>query len=73
MNNKGALNLPDHSFLTQILKTNDKGEFTYVPPRAGWWALTAIPETRKSARNPDGKKVKAELGGVLWIRCVDLE
>ena len=73
LNDQGALKLPDNSFLTQILKTNPKGEFTFVPSRAGWWALTAIPETRKSARNPDGKKVKAELGGVLWIRCADMK
>jgi cobalt/nickel transport protein len=73
LNDQGALKLPDHSFLTQILKTNGKGEFTFVPACAGWWALTAIPETRKSARNPDGKKVKAELGGVLWIRCADMK
>ena len=65
LNDRGALRLPDNSFLTQISKTNSRGEFTFVPPRAGWWSLTAIPETRKIARNPEGKKVKAELGGVL--------
>jgi cobalt/nickel transport protein len=73
LNDKGALKLPDNSFLTHILKTNARGEFTFVPPRAGWWALTAIPETKATARNPEGKKVKAELGGVLWIRCVDMK
>jgi len=73
LNDKAALKLPDNSFLTQILKTNSRGEFTFVPPRAGWWALTAIPETREIGRNPEGKKVKAELGGVLWIRCVDMK
>ena len=72
-NDKGALKVPDNSFLTQIHKTNGKGEFTFAPPRAGWWALTAIPETNKITRNPEGKKVKAELGGVLWIRCVDMK
>lgn len=73
LNDKGTLKLPDNSFLTQILKTNARGEFTFVPPRAGWWALTAIPETNKTTRNTEGKKVKAELGGVLWIRCVDMK
>ncbi len=73
LNDKDTLKLPDNSFLTQILKTNARGEFTFVPPRAGWWALTAIPETNKTTRNPEGKKVKAELGGVLWIRCVDMK
>ena len=73
LNDQGALKLPDNSFLTQILKTNPKGEFTFVPPRAGWWALTAIPESKQMTRSPEGKKVKAELGGVLWIRCADMK
>ena len=32
-----------------------------------------VPETKETARSPDGKKVEAELGGVLWIRCVDMK
>jgi cobalt/nickel transport protein len=73
LNDQGAVKLLDNSYLTHILKTNAKGEFTFVPVHAGWWALTAIPETKETARRPDGKKVKAELGGVLWIRCVDMD
>lgn len=73
LNENGAVELPDNSYLTHILKTNAQGEFSYVPVRAGWWALTAIPETGETAKSPDGKTVKAELGGVLWIRCVDMK
>lgn len=73
LNDHGTVTMPDNSYLTHILKTNVKGEFIYVPVRAGWWALTAIPETKETARSPDGKKVEAELGGVLWIRCVDMK
>ncbi len=73
LNEAGAVKLPDNSYMTHILKTNAKGEFSYVPVRAGWWALTAIPETTETAQSPEGKTVKAELGGVLWIRCVDMK
>ncbi len=73
LSDKGALKLPDNSFLTQILKTDSKGEFIFVPLRAGWWALTAIPDSKQMTRSPEGRKVKAELGGVLWIRCVDIK
>ena len=55
------------------LQISPKGEFTFVPSRAGWWALTAIPESKQMTRSPEGKKVKAELGGVLWIRCADMK
>lgn len=73
LNEDGAVKLPDNSYLTHILKTNAEGNFSYVPVRAGWWSLTAIPETDETAKNPEGKTVKAELGGVLWIRCVDMK
>jgi len=73
LNVGGALPIPDNSYLTHILKTNGQGEFSYVPVRAGWWAFTAIPETGETAVNPDGKMVKAELGGVLWVHCVDMK
>ena len=60
MNDLGALKLQDNSFLIVILKTNSKGEFTFVPPRAGGWALPGIPETRNTSRNPAGRKVKVK-------------
>ena len=67
------IELLTRGYLYKEIADNPKGEFTFVPPRAGWWALTAIPESKQMTRSPEGKKVKAELGGVLWIRCADMK
>jgi len=73
LNDKGEVKMPDNSYLTHILKTNAQGEFTYVPARAGWWVMTAIPEASEKGPGPDGKEVDIEMGGALWIRCVDMK
>ncbi|MCC6154915.1 MAG: DUF4198 domain-containing protein [Candidatus Hydrogenedentes bacterium] len=72
LNDKGAVKLPDNSYITHILKTDTQGGFTYVPARAGWWAMTAIPQSGEKAAGPNGKEVDLEMGGALWIRCVDM-
>jgi len=65
--------LPSNAFKTQILKTGSNGEFSFVPVREGWWALTALPDMNETAKAPDGTEVDAEIGGVLWIHVKNLE
>ena len=72
-NEDGAVVLPDPSFITQILKADAQGIFSFVPVRKGWWALTAIPEMDEQTDGPGGEKVPLEIGGVLWILGTDLQ
>lgn len=65
--------LPSNAYKTQILKTGSNGEFSFVPVREGWWALTALPEMDEKAKSPDGTEVDAEIGGVLWIHVNDMD
>ena len=58
---------PHDMMITQTVKADDAGIFTYTMPQAGWWgfaALNTAPEKRK--RNGQDKSV--ELGAVLWLR-----
>jgi cobalt/nickel transport protein len=73
LNKDHAVKAPNNAFITQVLKANQEGEFAFVPVRAGWWALSAIPESQQTIKSPDGDDVPNELGGVLWIRCVDMK
>jgi cobalt/nickel transport protein len=68
-----AVKLPSNAFKTQILKTGSNGEFSFVPVREGWWALTALPDMNETAKAPDGTEVDAEIGGVLWIHVKNME
>ena len=61
---------PSDYMITQTIKTDKNGVFTYAAPRAGWWGFAAL--------NPSDKKMKykgedkdVELGAVLWVKFHD--
>lgn len=72
-NEKQDVKLPNKSYVTQIIKTDAHGQFSFVLLKEGWWAFTAIPESTEVAENPDGKEVSAEIGGVLIVRANDMK
>jgi cobalt/nickel transport protein len=66
---EGRVKAPADCYVTQTIKSNDRGEFSYGIPKAGWWGFAAInlaPEMKK-----DGKQV--ELGAVLWVHAEDMK
>ena len=64
---------PNNSYITQIIKTDAHGQFSFTLLKEGWWAFTAIPESSEVTENPDGKEVGLEMGGVLIVRANDME
>jgi cobalt/nickel transport protein len=72
-NEGGAVQVPDDPFITQVIKADANGVFSYAMPRAGWWGFAALVEGDRKLVNPDGQEVDVELGGLLWIRAVDME
>ena len=71
--NDGSLKIPADPFITQVIKADASGQFTYGLPRAGWWGFAALVEGDKPAKSPDGKPAKTELGGLIWVRAVDMK
>ena len=56
--------------MTQVVRTDDQGIFTYAMPWDGWWGFAALAEAPEKVKSPDGKEeVGVELGAVLWIRA----
>jgi len=64
--------IPADPFITQVIKADGNGVFSYTMPRAGWWAFAALVEGERKIRNPDGEMVPVELGGLMWVRCADM-
>jgi cobalt/nickel transport protein len=62
---------PNDYFVTQVVKTDKNGVFTFVPPHAGWWGFSALNEEKNAIKHPDGKKKDAEYGAVLWVQFTD--
>lgn len=58
---------PTASHLTQVVKTDKNGVFTYAMPWAGWWGFAALTTSGQKMKK-DGQDKNVELGGVLWIK-----
>ncbi len=64
-NTKG-LKAPSEDFITQEVKTNELGEFSFAMPLAGWWGFSALIDDDETIKK-DGKTYPVELGGVIWV------
>ncbi len=63
---------PRDAFVTQVVKTDSNGVFSYTMPRAGWWGFAALITGEEKMKNPEGKLVDVELGGLMWVKTVDM-
>jgi cobalt/nickel transport protein len=70
--NDGSVTPPAGPFVTQVLKADANGLFTYAMPRAGWWGFAALMEGDEPMQNPDGKAVPVEQGALIWVRTRDM-
>jgi cobalt/nickel transport protein len=64
--------VPNGAFVTQVIKADANGTFCYTMPRAGWWGFAALVEGEKRP-GPDGKPAQVELGGLMWVKAVDMQ
>jgi cobalt/nickel transport protein len=63
---------PRDAFITQVVKADPNGVFSYTMPRAGWWGFAALITGDEKMKNPSGKAVEVELGGLMWVKTVDM-
>ncbi|MGC9324286.1 MAG: DUF4198 domain-containing protein [Desulfomonilia bacterium] len=59
---------PDDVFITQVVKTDAEGVFTYAAPNAGWWGFAALNTSNEKIKDKD-----VELGAVLWVKFYDMK
>jgi len=65
--------IPADAFITQVIKADANGVFSYAMPKAGWWGFAALLEGDENMKNPEGKEVEVEMGALIWIKTVDME
>lgn len=70
--NDGSITAPNDAFVTQVIKADANGTFTYAMPRAGWWGFAALIDGDRPMKSPDGRDVPVELGALIWVRTVDM-
>ena len=70
--NPSLVHPPSDPFITQVVKTDANGFFTYAMPRAGWWGFAAL-STADWTLKHDGQDKSVELGAVMWVHTTDME
>lgn len=71
-NEKGRYEAPASPFVTQVIKTDQNGLFTYAMPMAGWWGFAALSEDTRKLKH-EGKEYPVEIGAVMWVRVYDMK
>lgn len=67
--NDGSVSPPNDAFVTQVIKADANGVFTYAMPRAGWWGFAALLEADAKMKSPSGKEAPVELGALMWVKA----
>ena len=59
-------NAPSENMVTQTIKADDAGIFSFVAPREGWWGFAALLEDDQKIMF-EGVEKDVEIGAVSWI------
>jgi cobalt/nickel transport protein len=57
---------PTDYMVTQTIKADRNGVFTYAAPSAGWWGFAALNEADFTIKH-NGTDKGVEIGAVLWV------
>jgi cobalt/nickel transport protein len=71
-NKDGKYKAPTDYMVTQTVKADKNGVFTYAAPRAGWWGFAALNSADFKLKN-NGKEKDVELGAVIWVKFHDMK
>lgn len=69
--NRSIIQAPSGPYVTQVVKADANGFFSYAMPRAGWWGFSALSEADRTIRQ-DGVDKKVEIGAVYWVHTRDM-
>jgi cobalt/nickel transport protein len=63
---------PNDYFVTQVVKADNNGVFTFAAPKAGWWGFAGLNTSDKKIKH-NGEDKDIEIGAVLWIEFKDMK
>jgi cobalt/nickel transport protein len=69
-NQDKSVTAPTDYMITQTIKADSNGVFTYAAPAGGWWGFAALNEADSRIEH-NGEKKAVELGAVIWVRFYD--
>ena len=66
--NEFALKAPSDAHITQVVKTDANGVFSFVMNHKGWWGFAALIEEGE-LKHSDGKMYPVENGALIWVKA----
>jgi cobalt/nickel transport protein len=69
---KEIVKAPSDPYVTQVVKADKNGVFSYSMPRAGWWGFAALNDASWKLKK-DGKPKDVEIGAVFWVHTIDMK
>ena len=66
-NEGNQLQAPSDYHVTQVVRADHNGVFSFTCPRPGWWGFAALSEAAYKIKDPDGNDKDVEIGAVLWV------
>ncbi len=70
-NNEKTAQAPTDYMVTQTIKADQNGVFTYATPQSGWWGFAALNEADFKLKTNSGEEKGVELGAVIWVHFED--
>ncbi|MFZ5965337.1 DUF4198 domain-containing protein [Thalassococcus sp. BH17M4-6] len=65
-NEDGSASAPSDLMITQTIKADAEGVFTYAAPTPGWWGFAAL-NTAEEPMQHESEDKAHELGAVIWV------
>ena len=69
---EGPGTAPSDYMITQTIKADPNGIFTYAAPKAGWWGFAALSTADFKIKHEDQDK-DVEIGAVIWVRFHEMK
>ena len=65
--NEFGLKAPTEAHITQIVKTDEKGIFSFTMNHKGWWGFAAL--IQEGSLEHEGKSYPVENGALMWVKA----
>ena len=72
-NEDGKAKAPTDYMVTQTIKADMNGVFTYAAPKAGWLGFAALNEADFKLKLKSGEEKGVGLGAVIWVKFHDMK
>lgn len=71
-NKDSKIKHPSDAHITQVIKADSNGVFTYAMPFTGWWSFAALIEDDVTLKH-EGRQYPVELGALIWVKTYGAE